>query len=86
MHFSHHTGKHRAVTHTGIEHAHRRGLGLEVAEFHSNTPRDHHLLAAGVDGTVDIFAGCRRSEVARWGVFAWRPIGSAFSGTRPPHG
>ena len=65
VHLAHDAGQHRAVAHAGVEHAHRRRLGMQVGELHADAARHHLLLAAGVDEQQVLLAVVEEAEVAR---------------------
>ena len=69
VHLAHDAGQHGAVAHAGVEHAHRRRLGMEVGELHADAARDHLLLAAGVDEQQVLLPVVEEAEVARGRAF-----------------
>jgi hypothetical protein len=69
VHLAHDAGEHRAVAHAGVEHAHRRRLGMQVGELQVDAARHHLLLAAGVDEQQIFLAVVEEAEVARGRAF-----------------
>ena len=65
VHLAHDAGQHRAIAHAGVEHAQGRRLGMQVGELHADAPRDHLLLAAGVDEQQVLLPVVEEAEVAR---------------------
>ena len=65
MHLAHDPGQHRAIAHAGVEHANGRRLGMQVGELHADAPRNHLLLAAGVDEQQILLPVVEEAEIAR---------------------
>src|SRR5260221_1733728 len=63
VHLAHDAREHRAVAHAGIEQAHRRRPRMDLAELEPDAPRDHVLLAAGIDEEQVLLAVVEEAEV-----------------------
>ena len=83
VHLAHDAGEHRAVAHAGVEHAHRRRLGVQVGELQADAARHHLLLAAGVDEQQILLAVVEEAEVARGRALARRPISPPGAASPP---
>src|SRR5262249_55921966 len=63
VHLAHDPREHGAVAHAGVEQAHRRRTRMDVAELEAHAPRDHVLLAAGIDEQQVLLAVVEEAEI-----------------------
>jgi hypothetical protein len=65
VHLAHDAGQDRAVAHAGIEHAHRRRLGMQMGEFHADAAGDDLFLRARIDEQQVFLPVVEEAEIAR---------------------